>query len=477
MTTHETPSVPAGTAGQEPPEPESTTAQSAEVARQKNLDYRQRAIIGGLLGLLVLFFVAYAANQPALVPFCWPMLVVGLALLAGAAGSVASASQPGWTATGAAAIAVIFAFVFKSPATNYVLGDIKDTSQFRDLRIHTNNALLVGRRSVADPFRFVAFEEDLRSQTFYIVVAPHDGQEFYIGCLPTELLKRSSNGSTLEFSLVQTDDRWLLRDGRADSKAIGEFGRQSCAGPVASTEPRLPVALWNAVIGNAYAQASAQLEPRSAVRNLSSASAELRDISRATIATRTDARSITELVRDWDVDNSTVETDYGLIFGWVNAIQRDRKLAGVLANTLSTEQRNRIVLLMGHKDLTVRYSATELTLWLLQSTGAPDANPEAADGVIRDVLRVYSDASFRSEVAANGAYDYRKLVANVTTAISGAACAVPADRRDEVAGLLTDSARSMQSLEGMAAMADRVLSTAALVKNCRDTGRTARHGS
>ncbi len=396
-------------------------------------------------------------------PFRWPIIVVGLAAIAAALGSQATVKYKVYSAGGTAAIVLIFAWAL-SPKPSFVWGSIRGTEKFPSAVMMTNSSFLVGRMGDGQIFHFFAREEELRGPIFSITARNTDGalpQQIIIGCIPIDLLKKylgNSDGLDLTMSPDVADPenpRWKLMETMKPT-SIGQWGNPGCIeSPTPLKAASLPTRLGNAVIPAAQAGLPA-MEPAQPLKLPDEVSLLLAELGNGDFTTQVrtqdriarlrDAPSIEAIVRAWNEPWKT-QVDTGLLVAWVRGIRADRAVAVPIASAMSKAQLDHVVELAGSHDYTVRYNATELLSWMLQSTGWPNGTPATqADIIVGVALKPFTDVQgFFQPAAGVPTASLPNLSAfNAMVALNDAKCSLRSPDRTHAASVLKDFAASPQ---------------------------------
>lgn len=400
-----------------------------------------------------LILLAYASDTlfVGTLPFRWPLIIVGLAAIAAALGAQAVVRNKVYSAGGMAAIVVIFAGLFGEPKPSFVYGTIRGTDRFPSAVMASNANFLIGRVTDPGDFRFFAREEEIKGPIFSIVARNVEGalpRQIIIGCIEIDLLKRylgDSDGLDLTMSPDPQDPqnpRWMLVQ-TTKTKPLGQWGNPACgagSGP-SLRAASLPSGIREGLVPAAYAADPNMAPPTPPLNGQADVEAIFRELDHAEFAFQVraqdrvaklqDAPSISAIVKAWKAPwNDRVDT--GLVVAWVRSIRLDRALAVPIASALSKEQLDHIVDLAGSRDSTVRFNATELLSWMLQSTGWPSPPPgPQPTAILEAALRPFtSTQDFFQRAAPDVAPAARALSAyNTMVALNDAKCVMrEADR-------------------------------------------------
>jgi hypothetical protein len=349
--------------------------------------------------------------------------------------------------------------------SSFVRGQLFGSNELQDVRIFAGNALLVGRphNIVGRPhntehFRSVAFPEDLKGDHFYIQLVEKNGGEEYIGCINVDLIrKRMRRTEVVDLSLENdlTTHEWNLRD-NVDRQVYGDWGSPGCGGP-RRTSPPLDVSelapspvpeiaqnwlkRWDQVLVRS-ALADTPATPTPTIQELLSAleadNTEARGAARDQLSRLRDAGSYQAMTGSWNVSESSYRADLGRLVAWVSAIRQNREVAVRLAEALTADEIDYIVRLTGYPDKTVRFNATEITSWLLQSTGWSSGTQAArADTIIQVISGIFATPegiTFRKQGID---IDSSNMYYNTLIAIDDAKCALKVESRRQISDALT----------------------------------------
>lgn len=340
------------------------------------------------------------------------VIACGIAAVFAGIGSTASVQYQGWTATGAAGIAILlFRLMDTDPSLPvfFVKGQVSGTEKFSALQIRGSKTFLTGRNSKNEPFQFVAFPEDLDSERLVVlgeVQIKEEIRDIVIGCIPVAVVKNalsSTRRAELELVPSESRDEWRLQD--KDGNPYGEFGKSTCraapGGRPQLQEKKAGHLDW--LISPAYAQPDFSTRRASELIDaLNSDSLSERNRAREELARIASGESLSAIAKAWNIETSSYRTDLGIVFSWVNAIRRDRAVAPRILMALSPAQVEYLVLLTGYPDKTVRLNAVEVLSWFLQSTGWPGSPPSQSrqDELFSAIKKVFAGGPFEGRFIA-----------------------------------------------------------------------------
>ncbi|MGE3709467.1 MAG: HEAT repeat domain-containing protein [Hyphomicrobiaceae bacterium] len=346
------------------------------------------------------------------------VLACGIATVFAGIGSTASIKYKAWSATGAAAIAIILFQVMKpDPAQDqYVRGQIEGTEKFLALYMRGSKPFLAGRIGKDAPFEYVAYRDELNSDTLVVTgeLASVDvSRDITIGCIPIGLLKNALSSKRANFRLTFNKNGEIWQFWNNDGH-YGEFGSSTCSSkaPKAATlvsPGSTHAGIMSALIPPAYAKQPSGV-PR-LVAALRSDNLSERSAAREALSRLKTSDEFKELAEAWDIKKSDYRTDLGVLFSWVNAIRTDRAVAPKILTSLDPEQIEYVVGLTGYPDKTIRINATEALSWFLQSTGWPGAPP--SEQKTRELVTAIQKV-FRSSEAVKELPAWRKFAASRT---------------------------------------------------------------
>jgi hypothetical protein len=425
--------------------PQSANLPTMENSKQSFLFSIFTACIG--FGLIVLPFLVDPTGFHA---YRWPIIVVGLAIISAAVGAQAVARNKWFSAGGSAAMVLIFAqFLNPAPPTSFVYGYIRGTEGFGDMAVEAETPFLTGRIKDGGFFQFFAREEHIKGAIFSIRAHTAGAlpTQIIIGCIPIELLRKyvgapdgldltmypDSAAEKQHYSLVQTDQE----------KPLGQWGNPECR----PTQKRpldtasLPWRYRDLLFSTAYAMDPNQTPDVDALfKFLDAADLATQVRAQDSVASLRDPKGIAAVIQGWTPARWTSRIDAGLLVAAVRAIRQNRTVAVPIAASLSASQLDHILDLAGNPDATVRYNATELLSWMIQSTGWPSPPPGQQSGLIVDtVLRPFSDAkSFFSPANGSPPINPQYSTYNAIVALDDAKCDMRAqDRKRMLATLKT----------------------------------------
>jgi hypothetical protein len=376
---------------------------------------------------------------------------VGFGLVLAAFGTRIAGKWREWSIVGSGATTIALFLLLQTvpqpppPKVDYVRGNLHGTNDLTSLRMFAAQFLLIGRPTPAEHFRFIAFPDDLESPHFYLQITDDEG-DAYIGCIPTDLIKsRMGASGWINFTVQKEHDRkiWQLID-NADGREHGEWGSPRCRAP--GTEPRkqLKVShrpgparlaaaaprLLDAVLPGAALAQPAPARIPALLDALESESSEVRASARDQLSLFTDQAAYHAMTATWDVTRSSYRADLGRLVAWVSAIRQNREMAVRVAMALKPDQLAYLVRLTGHGDRTMRYNATEVLSWLLQSTGWPSA-PDGgkSDAIVAAVAKAFGGPEDVLVEKAGAKFDYANTTFNTLVAIDDAKCVLKPDAR------------------------------------------------
>ena len=389
-------------------------------------------------------------------------MCIGFGLVLAALGTRVAGTWQSWSVAGGGGISIILFLLLHAlpapppdtPVPTFARGNLHGTNEATSVRMFGAQFMLVGRGNPSEHFRFVAFPEDLRSPNFYLLIVNDKDpslREAYIGCIPTDLiLSKMKSSEMINFSVEKATSEYKLRD-LLDGKEIGEFGGPNCrAGmtgrPKAASAPPSPVHAVLERIGTAFGMAAlankAPKRPKAPsvadlIRALEAESSEIRASARDDLAEARDAASLAQMTSSWSIDKSSYRGDLGRLVAWTNAIRDERETAVSLSAALSTEQLGYLVRLTGHADRTMRYNATELVSWMLQSTGWPTAPaPDKTKALVDEITKVFAEPELIKMSKPGTEFDFANTAFNTLVAIDDAKCVLKPDARQSISTAL-----------------------------------------
>ncbi|MGF1623644.1 MAG: hypothetical protein ACFCVH_02065, partial [Alphaproteobacteria bacterium] len=195
--------------------------------------------------------------------------------------------------------------------------------------------------------------------------------------------------------------------------------------------------LLGLLVRNAAAQ-EAIAEPDKVYGALSSLSLDEQIQARDYVAGLRDATQISALVEVWSPEQSTQAADTNLLVAWVSAIRQDRDVAVSLASSLNQQQLDYLTELAGSPDRTIRFNATELMSWLVQSTGWSDTvEQDQAEMIVQAVLRPFEDPQgFGTMMTDMSTIDVGNASYNSLVALNWAGCDIADVYREEIVDTL-----------------------------------------
>jgi hypothetical protein len=411
------------------------------------------AIFAALLGF-GLIFIAIAAPMidPQMNSFRWVIIAVGLAILMGAIGAQVVVQMKWVSAAGAAAMVLIFAWVFKPepppPPVAIVHGYLRGTEELPGLVLRTDEGFLLSGRLTPDGFyHFMARGQDIRGR--FVVVQARNRQDrlprdIVINCIPVSLLRESiARTGDLDLELVEDErdaerQRWLVRR-TGSAETIAASGNRRCPADGRPLEvSALPSRLWELLVRSAVAQGSR--EAADIVLGLSNSALDRQARAQLQLSRLRDPATIAAVIDAWSPTGSTEDMEAGLLLGLVNGIRSNRVVAVQILTALTGGQLARLVELTGSRDRTIRYNATELLSWMLQSSGWPNPAPEPQ---VRLLLQVTLDpfrdpGRYFSERARRGVGEPANIAFNTLVALNDAKCIMRIEDRAATRMVLRD---------------------------------------
>ncbi len=383
-------------------------------------------------------------------------MCIGFGLVLAAFGTRAAGTWQTWSVAGSGGIAIVLFLLLQalpSPPTEaitpaFVRGNLHGTNDFTSVRMFAAQFLLVGRGNTSDHFRFVAFPEDMKSPNFYLLIVNEKDpslREAYIGCISSELIMskmKSLDWVNLSIEKDQQNEVYRLRD-NLDGKEYGEFGGPHCRQQGMPGRPKAADASGNLLewmartFGiSALAQGSTPSIP-DLIKALEAESSDIRAGARDQLGRLRDPASLKLMTASWDIDKSSYRADLGRLVAWTNATRQDRDTAARIATSLSPEQLGYVVRLTGHADKTMRYNATEVLSWMLQSTGWPNAPaPDTTKTILSEVTNVFAGPDAIKLNKPGSEFDFANTAFNTLVAVDDAKCVLTPDARQSISTAL-----------------------------------------
>jgi hypothetical protein len=391
-------------------------------------------------------------------------MCIGFGLVLAAFGTRAAGTWQTWSVAGSGGIAIVLFLLLQAlPSTQsdtplFVRGNLHGTNDANSVRMFAAQFLLVGRSSPSEHFRFIAFPEDLDSKSFYVFIVDDKDptmHENYIGCISVDLLKsRMKSGGSINLTVQKDSEKKLYRlKDNLDDKEYGEFGSPNCREQrgnhpkAARTRPSTQFATNDAAswFGSMFSiQARAGKMPKAKspgvsqlIQDLESDSTDVRASARDDLGDRTDASSLALMTSTWEIQKSSYRADLGRLVAWTNAIRDNRDAAPLIAGALSPDQLAYVVQLTGHPDKTMRYNATEVLSWMLQSTGwATAPAPDKSKAIVDEIVNVFSGPKSIKITKPGTDFDFSNTAFNTLVALDDAKCVLNADTRQSISTVL-----------------------------------------
>lgn len=414
-------------------------------------------IFSAICGFVIIAAGFFATDvDPRLSYAQWPMISVGMAIVMGAVGAQVTTKLKWVSASGAAAMVLVFSHVF-TPTTDspFVYGHLRGTQESVAVVVKGQTRFLSGKTDSDGYWQFFALDNWLNGEIFSITMTldtETGGPPVIIGCIDLQLLREAVGlPSGLDLTLARIasateGEEWVLVK-TSESEKLGHFGNPEC--PV--NFPDLTVGdlgqskdggFGSDLAGLLIPQAAAQeaVDPRQLYYGLSSGNLEVQTDARDSIAGLREGEAIATIIENWSPEQSSQEVDTNLMVAWVSAIRQDRALAVPIATEMSPDQLAYIVALTGSTDRTARYNATELLSWMTQATGWPNPVPEDQSKLLFEaVLAPYQDpVAFARSFAGRDELDVGNVSYNALVALNWAACAMAEDDRAMVADVLAE---------------------------------------
>lgn len=425
------------------------------------------------------------------------MMCAGLGIVLAAFGSHVEGTWHNWRVAGAAGGALVL-FLAQYETMPKVLptlrGELYGTNAFQSVAMWGTGPLFVSRRRTEGNFEFAIFPDDIEhSSELMINVTKAPGSEFYIYCIPTELIgthlgEMASMGLTLRASPSDGTVRVYDRN----NKPYGKFNDDDCdASPTSAASGKAAAAkpLWKAAsrddagrrdwivgalgIPGALAQTLKPWDDKSGdahgadivkvIGELNSGDPNVRIWARKQLSSASDPSDFKELGDTWDVASSSYLDDLGRLVAWNNSAKTDAKAGTKILSTLDDEKLKYVLDLTGHPDLTMRTQATSLVGKLLLTSATPgDATPDRSDAFWRDYLAALRTAGQAAPEKGGAKFLAENKVYNNLVALDGVACQMPKnDKKADIAAALTSYKTNNSSTQDLdvksKTLADKIL--------------------
>lgn len=365
-------------------EPANPSADAPAAAAPSPFKDRTVFRVGVVVGLL-LVATALALNAIGLVwlSFQTVVLAVGLGIVLGAFGSLATANVPlaGATVSGAAAIALVIVSVINTTGQSgflkiRVTGDVKGA----DLKLR-GDQFYHGHRFSALDQEFVIFGNDIGVATLRLEYVPADPQKetIFFACIMKDTLRsKLGTGETLEWTL-HTDEPRLINTLSGD--LVSRAFTLDCA-PSRESDRPLAIAAspaWDfSPIGTAHAQPQ-QMSVEQLVEGFALPSPALRGGYREDL-TKAGGSAVSPLLQSLKEPEALPDNAVVDAFTTVHDIATQGAASGEdVLGTLSTDDRKVLVDGIGAEQRAVRFLAADL----LVMAGGVDTVVSIVEGLPR----------------------------------------------------------------------------------------------
>jgi hypothetical protein len=407
----------------------------------------------------------------AIMAFVYPRLFnagslamcIGFGLVLAAFGTRAAGTWQTWSVAGSGGISIMLFLLLQALPTPqpdtlpFVRGNLHGTNEATSIRIFAAQFLLVGRSNASEHFRFVAFPEDVQSKNFYLfIVNERDPtmRESYIGCITTDLIKpRQGSTDWINLSIEKDAESKVYRlRHNLDGKEYGEFGSPNCReqgrGRPKAADASKPTRIAGKVLDwidagiatPAFAGKGSKSKGPGVgdlIKALEAESSDVRAEARDQLSEYADPASLALMTSTWDIKKSSYRGDLGRLVAWTNAIRENRDTAALVSVALSPEQLAYVVQLTGHPDKTMRYNATEVVSWMLQSTGwSKPPPPDRTKAIVSEVTSVFSGPDAAKISKPGTEFDFSNTAFNTLVAVDDAKCVLKPDARQSIATAL-----------------------------------------
>lgn len=287
------------------------------------------------------------------------------------------------------------------PLESFARGKIERTDGLIQVVGSARQNFFVGRPRKNADYEFVIFERDIESNQLYFYFQFPEGskvKELYIGCIDSSLV-REVMGSEHELILSLEDagaeGEFRLVDNQT-AKSIGKPNRTRCESDETTATTSTEVTFLGSLWTSAHAQMGETSLAEQAVKALESEDAAQRDFARTQIGMLSAPEAYRIVAESWDIAASSYRADLGRLVGWSSAIERDRKMAVYIAESLSRPQFDYLVQLTGQGDITLRQFSTEVLHRLLETTSWPQGpSAEKSQALVEAVTAGLRDPELR----------------------------------------------------------------------------------
>jgi hypothetical protein len=404
------------------------------------------------------------------------LVCVGFGITLAVFGSRASGVFLNFNLVGGGAMAVaLYLLLFNFPITpfeSYVRGKIERTDKLVNVVGTARKSFFVGRPGPNADFEFVIFEQDSDSSQFYFFFQfpeGHQTRELYIGCIDSSIIRGAMGGSdqlVLTLEDIGTEGEYQLVDNQT-GQPVGTLNKKRCAvtGDTPVSAGEVGLLQWPSISAHAQSGEAAALEQ--ALPLLESEDASQRDFGRTLLASLNEPESYKAIARSWNIQKSSYRADLGRLVGWSSAIERDRRIAVFIAESLSPEQFGYLVQLTGQGDITMRQFATEVLHRLLETTSWPSGpTPATAKEMVGAVIDVLRDPDAAATRKPDVAFSPDNRIYNTVVAIGFTDCNIAAALRGEVIGVLNQLQRRLAAAANAPRTLKKLNAVLARLKTC-----------
>jgi hypothetical protein len=355
---------------------------------------------------------------------------------AGAAGTILNFTVVGGGATAIVLYLLLYSYPIL-PFESYVKGKIEHTDKLISVTGEARQSFFVGRPNQNTDYQFVIFEGEIASPQLYFYFLFPDGsktKEFYIGCIDSKLFSKDLGGDKdiiLALEPVGAEGEFKLIDNDTGD-TVGRFNQKRCSSEPKTDQVPAHEVSFDFLSMEAYAMDEAQVV-QDALGQLDSEDPAQRDDARTQLALLDQPQSYQAIAQSWNIQQSSYRQDLGRLVAWSSAIERDRKTAVYIADSLAPEQLAYLAQMTGQGDFTLRQYATEVLHRLLETTSWPAGPmPDKVQAIVNAVTDVLRNPKLAVAEKPDQALSLDNRLYNTLVAIGFAECNINAGSRNQI---------------------------------------------
>lgn len=401
------------------------------------------------------------------------LICVGFGIALAVFGARANGTLLNFNVVGGGALAIVlYLLLYNFPmrlSEGYVRGKIEQTNQLVNVVGTAGQSFFVGRPRQNSDFEFVIFESELDSPQMYFYFQFPEGsmpKELYIGCIDSALVREAMRSDRDVVLSLEMSEPFQLIDHRS-ARSIGKLNKTRCSNTDTDTIPSDQISLMEWMSIDAHAGEIDPVLLKLAIVSLESEDASLRDHARTQIASLTRPEDFAVVADEWDVDISSYRADLGRLVGWSAAIERDRRTAVYIAESLPAEKLRYLAQLPGQGDFTLRQFSTEVLHRLLETTSWPSGpEPLKAGEIVEAVSEVLRNPDAPVVMKPGVDFSPQNRLYNVVVAIGFAECNIGSSVRPALISAMSGLARELTASQDSPKTLGRLQHVLAELKSC-----------